>query len=202
MIKIINLMLVTAGVCFALFAFMASLVAPQESKVITSSEFELVEFVEQAKDSKVIVRQQLKPLPEPKIVDIKPTTLSASTTDTVMVNINVPGPNITGTDLIDMNSHGMGTGEARPIVRVSPKYPLDAQRDGKEGWVQLAFSILANGSVGDVAVIAAEPKRVFNKEAVRALKKWKYKPKVIDGKPMKQLGMSIMLEFKMDQSNS
>ena len=31
--------------------------------------------------------------------------------------------------------------------------------------------------------LEAQPKRVFDKEARRALRKWKYKPKVVDGVP-------------------
>ena len=47
-------------------------------------------------------------------------------------------------------------------------------------------------------VFANKPKRIFDKEAKRALRKWKYKPKVVDGKPMRQPGLSVQLDFKMD----
>ena len=50
-------------------------------------------------------------------------------------------------------------------------------------------------------VIDAEPKRVFDKEAKRALRKWKYKPKVVDGKAMKQVGLTVRLDFNMDGGN-
>jgi protein TonB len=32
------------------------------------------------------------------------------------------------------------------------------------------------------------------------LGKWKYKPKIEDGKPMKQFGLTVQLDFKLDQS--
>ena len=87
-----------------------------------------------------------------------------------------------------------------PIVRIEPKSPAQAARDGKEGWVKLSFTINEVGGVEDVDVIDADPKRVFDREAKRALRKWKYKPKVEDGKPMKQPGMKVQLDFKLDQS--
>ena len=82
-----------------------------------------------------------------------------------------------------------------------PKYPTQAARDGKEGWVQLSFTIDELGGVTDVEVIDAEPKRIFDREAKRALRKWKYRPKIIDGKPQKQPGLQVQLDFKLNQGN-
>ena len=49
----------------------------------------------------------------------------------------------------------------------------------------------------EVEVIDADPKRIFDKEAKRALRKWKYKPKVVDGTPLRQTGLTVQLDFKM-----
>jgi protein TonB len=92
-------------------------------------------------------------------------------------------------------------GDATPIVRIEPKYPIEAARDGKEGWVQLRFTINELGGVDDVEVIDAEPKRIFDREAIRALRKWKYRPKVEDGKPVRQPGIQVQLDFKLNQGN-
>jgi protein TonB len=76
---------------------------------------------------------------------------------------------------------------------------MTAQRNGTEGWVKLSFSINVVGGVEDVVVIEAEPKRVFNREAKRALKRWKYKAKIVDGKPVRQTGLTVQLDFSMEQ---
>lgn len=92
-------------------------------------------------------------------------------------------------------------GEARPIVRVNPKYPISAARDGIEGWVVLAFDISEIGEVINISVIDSKPKRIFDKAAKRALKKWKYRAKYIDGSAITQRGLNVQLEFKMGQQS-
>jgi protein TonB len=116
------------------------------------------------------------------------------------LTFNMPSVNLAGANT-GMSAPGAGfgrDGDASPIVRIDPKYPPQAARDGKEGWVKLSFSINEIGGVEDVEVIEAQPKRVFDREAKRALRKWKYKPKVVDGKPLRQQGLTVQLDFKMD----
>jgi protein TonB len=90
-------------------------------------------------------------------------------------------------------------GEATPIVRIDPKYPVQAARDGREGWVKLQFTINELGGVEDIVVLEAEPKRLFDREARRALAKWKYRPKIVDGKAEKQFNMFVQLDFTLEQ---
>ncbi|MBU2969640.1 energy transducer TonB [Pseudoalteromonas sp. C2R02] len=101
---------------------------------------------------------------------------------------------------IKMPTMTSSQGEATPLVRITPKYPITAARDGKEGWVQLGFTISEIGTVISPYIINSEPKRVFDKEAIRALRKWKYKPKMVEGNAVAQTGQSIQLDFKLDKS--
>ena len=89
--------------------------------------------------------------------------------------------------------------DARPIVRVNPKYPVDASRNGIEGWVKLGFDIGTLGEVINVRILDANPKHIFNKAAKQAVKKWKYRPKMVEGNPVIQQNFSVQLDFKMDQ---
>ncbi|MBW3698118.1 energy transducer TonB [Vibrio sp. T187] len=87
--------------------------------------------------------------------------------------------------------------QAMPLYRVEPRYPAKALKRGAEGYVVMQFTIDETGRPVDVEVLEANPRRMFEREAVRALKKWKYQPKVIDGKSIAQLNQTVRLEFKL-----
>ena len=70
------------------------------------------------------------------------------------------------------------------LSRLPPQYPYRAKRRGTEGWVKVSFEITAEGGVRDVVVIDADPPDVFDHEAIRAVSKWKFKPRIRDGKPV------------------
>ena len=55
------------------------------------------------------------------------------------------------------------------------------------------------GTVANVTILEAKPRKIFNKAAKRALLKWRYKPKVVDGKAVGQKGQKVNLEFKLDK---
>lgn len=90
-----------------------------------------------------------------------------------------------------------GDADVIPIVRIEPQYPREALMRGIEGWVQLRFTINPDGSVADPEVIAAEPPRLFNREAVRAILRWKFRPRIVDGQPVSRQAEQI-IEFKIN----
>ena len=55
-----------------------------------------------------------------------------------------------------------------------------------DGWVDLQFMVMTDGSVGDVSVVGADPAGVFETPAMDAVRKWKYQPILRDGKPINQ----------------
>ena len=67
-----------------------------------------------------------------------------------------------------------GKADAHPIVRIEPLYPRQAAEQGIEGSVVLGFTLTKEGATANVRVISAEPKKVFEREAVKALEQWKY----------------------------
>lgn len=85
-----------------------------------------------------------------------------------------------------------------PLVRVNPQYPIQAMERGIEGWVEVRFTISATGAVRNPEIIASEPGSIFNRAAIEAIRKWKYKPKIEDGVPVERPGVAVRLVFKLE----
>ncbi|MDM4767250.1 energy transducer TonB [Pelomonas sp. SE-A7] len=61
------------------------------------------------------------------------------------------------------------------IKKVPPEFPREAAQKGiANGSVKAELTIGADGTVTDVKILEAEPKRVFDKAVIAALKEWKY----------------------------
>jgi len=188
-----------AAMTFAAFAFMQYLISGEQRAPVKPGGDIIVEIFQAPEDSKVRHIQKIQPPPPMPKVPQKAPPLDTSAdpvlaiSDFTPVTIDDFGGDIN-------NTINRLTGDATPIVRITPKYPTTAARDGIEGWVQLSFSISPTGEVIDPVVINAEPKRTFDREAIRAIKRWKYRPKVIEGVAQLQTGQTVQLDFKLDNS--
>ena len=69
-----------------------------------------------------------------------------------------------------------------PLVQVDPDYPPRAKQQGIEGWVEVGFQITPVGTVDNAVVLRSDPPYVFDRAAIQAIRKWRYNPKVVDGK--------------------
>ena len=67
----------------------------------------------------------------------------------------------------------------------------------EKGYVRVIFDLAADGSVENANVVDQAPGRVFEQAALRAIIKWKYRPKVVDGKAIKRKGLKVQLDFKI-----
>ena len=89
-------------------------------------------------------------------------------------------------------------GDIIPLVVIRPMYPRDAAMKGIEGWVKVEFIITEIGTVKDPRVIDSDPPRIFNREALRAILKWKFKPRVVDGVAVERPATQIV-GFDLEQ---
>ena len=97
---------------------------------------------------------------------------------------------------------GAGTGvgsEAVPLVRVNPLYPPRAQSRGVEGWVLLRFTITPQGTTKDIEVLDADPKGYFERAAKDAVRKYKYKPRIVDGAAVDWPGVQLVISFEIEE---
>jgi protein TonB len=88
-------------------------------------------------------------------------------------------------------------GDVIPIVRIDPEWPRQALIEGTDGWVEVEFTILPDGSVEDPVVTASEPPRLFDRNALRAILRWKFKPRIIEGEAVSRRAAQ-RIDFVMD----
>jgi len=135
----------------------------------------------ETKREKVI---QPKPEKMPEIPQISSQTAGIDSGGVSSVSVSFDTSNL---------GHGISVGSDRdviPLVRINPEYPTRARERGIEGWVQVEFTITAAGTVADAKVVDAEPKGLFDRAALEAIGRWKYNPKVVDGRAMERRVLS------------
>jgi protein TonB len=69
------------------------------------------------------------------------------------------------------------------ISKIAPDYPPQARRRKVEGFVELEFRVATSGNAEDIRVLRSEPEGLFDRNAVRALMRWKFKPAERNGVP-------------------
>ena len=106
----------------------------------------------------------------------------------------------------DFQSDNKGSGVAgytnqdrgvSPVFRINPIYPRRAALQNIEGFVILQFDITETGQTDNISVIQASPPQIFNSNAIQALRKWKYKARIENGKPVRQTNVQVQLDFKL-----
>ncbi len=86
-------------------------------------------------------------------------------------------------------------GKSRPLFVMQPLYPVF--KDGKkpQGWVLLEFDVSTAGRVENAKIIESLPQKLFDKVTMDAARTWRFKPKVEEGKRVKQTNTRARLVF-------
>lgn len=81
---------------------------------------------------------------------------------------------------------------------VAPGYPARALERSVEGWVELEYTVAADGTTRDVVVRSAEPVGIFDQAAIRAVQRWRYEPRMVNGAVVEQR-VETRVRFKMEK---
>lgn len=92
---------------------------------------------------------------------------------------------------------GLPDGDMLPIVKVAPIYPNRAATRGIEGFVLLEFTVDERGAVLDPRVVESSPSGVFDRSALNAVVRFKYKPRVVNGTAVRVQGVLHRLTFEL-----
>ena len=188
-------------VTFGLFYLMQALILGKDMK-LDKAGGSMIDFVRLKKDTDLELKKRKMPDKKEPEEPPPPPDLSMARTNkpsqdmgdmafAIDVDVDMGGTNI---------AIAASDSDVVPIVRVSPQYPLRASERGIEGWVEVEFTISKLGTVKDPFVLNSHPSSIFDRSALKAIRKWKYNPKIEDGEPIERPGVKVRLKF--DLSNN
>ncbi len=187
--------LVTLGVLF----MMQALIATGKKKLDESGTRHFVDFV-RVERSETVERKERRaekpadpeappdiPQPQTETVDPMRMDVSVGTSIPIRERITISGLEMAVSD-----------GEYLPIVKIAPAYPMTARSRGIQGYCTVEYTVTAAGTVKDVVVIDADPKGIFDKTSVDAARKFKYKPRVVNGEPIAVRGVRNIFRYQLE----
>jgi protein TonB len=195
-----------------LFYLMQFLIDSGEKALTEGKAGQIVDFTRVKEVAAVETRKRRPkppPLPDEAPKVIKP-TLQADTNPEAWSNrFEAPITDVAVNSSLNFRSDG----EYLPILKVQPNYPQRALERGLVGWVVVEFTVDEIGRVIDPIVVdncvltwtpeleqcADSPRKTFDKSALSAAARFKYKPKVIDGQAIATVGVRNMITFSLDE---
>ena len=192
-------------VACVLFLVMHQLISGEAGKRADASSGDIVGMirVKEAEQMRVKARVRPEKPPPPKAPPPPPALKTRSNEkpartplDVRMPDIDIP--NTGGGPFLGVWSPGEAAaeGEAVPIVRIDPQWPRQALEEGIEGFVRLEVLIGTDGGTKDVKVLESKPGSLFVRNAIRAVQRWKFKPKIVDGVAMERWARTT-IEFEL-----
>ncbi len=76
-------------------------------------------------------------------------------------------------------------------------YPRKALRLEREGYVIIEFDVAQDGSVIAPYVLEGEPAGLFNRAAMKSIRKWIYEPSTYDGVPVQVNDVQVRINFNL-----
>lgn len=195
--RVMGVVLLAAGVTIALFLVMKVLVTGQEYKIEEEFASIGINFVRVERDEESRTKDRALKRPskvEPEEPPPPPKLLQPNRPNVDKASMSA---DMGAFDLAGLNLNAPVDGDTLAIVRVLPRYPSRALSRGIEGWVLLEFAIDELGLAVNPVVIESEPSGIFDRAATSAVKRWKYRPMIEDGRPRMRPGVRQLISFEI-----
>ncbi len=188
------------AVTIGLLWLMQFLIATGEEAISKEPKKYYLDFV-RVRQQEVINTEEPKPEKPPKPQqpppDIPPPSQDDINPDAQVIGVRPPAS--TGNaDIAGPGELAYSDGEYLPIVRVAPIYPNRALSRGLEGYVDLMFTVTTAGTVRD-PVVTYSTSSLFESAAKKAVLKFKYKPRIVDGQPVDVPGVETRIRFELEK---
>lgn len=187
-------------VTLSLLFLMQVLIATGKTALTKPRDRAKLEFV-RVKRNEALNVEDFTPEKPPKPPETPPETppQDMDNIDPTAPTINVAPPTVaTDTSIGGPGGMNIAEGDYLPIVRVAPVYPARALSRGLEGYVDMGFTVTTTGTVRDPVVLFSTSS-LFERAAMRAVLKFKYKPRVVDGVPVDVPNVKTRITFKIEE---
>ncbi len=193
----------TAAAVFMLWLMQLLVTSPSQTLPTVDSR-RLVDFVRLKREEKLQLKERTPPPPPDKALppprprlDMRTDSQPPSPQLSMDMNLDVPlnfgdGPWIGPQTVMQTDSSFV------PLSRLPPQYPYKAAQRGIEGWVRVEFDVTETGSVEHVEVIESEPPGVFDRAAIRAVSRWRFKPRIVNGEAVPGKATQVV-DFKLEK---
>lgn len=191
--------LIGTVVTLSLLFVMQLLIASGKHALTDPRERYKLDFV-RIKRSEDLNTADLTPEKPPKPPETPPETppQDLDNIDPNAPKISIAAPQINAdTNIGGPGGMNIAEGDYLPIVRVAPVYPTRALARELEGFVDMSFTVTVTGTVKD-AIVLQSTSSLFERAATRAVLKFKYKPRVVDGIPVEVVGVRTRITFRLE----
>lgn len=197
--RYVSAILLALGVTYGLLFVMSQLIASGIPVITDQKSGTIVDFVRIKQDETVHTKK--REVEKPEKPEVPPPAMPKPQIDLDKVNLKTNANVNFNTSLnISADSLASSDGDYLPIVKVAPVYPRRALSRGIEGYVILEFMVTKLGTVENIQVVEANPPGYFERAAIKAASRFKYKPKVINGEPVDVAGVRNQITFKIDDN--
>lgn len=87
--------------------------------------------------------------------------------------------------------------ELIPMRHITPAYPESAQQQGIEGFVDVSFTVTAEGSVTNIVVVDSNPSGIFDSEALTAAARLRFEPRIVLDEPIAVNDVAYRFEWEL-----
>jgi periplasmic protein TonB len=186
-------------ITMALLWVMQYLIVTGVQAVTEERTFRFVDFIRAQRDERVQTRdekvERVAEAQPPPPMQLERQFDDMDTAGTAVRVIGISAPRVTHE--VSIGREGFySDGEYMPIVQVAPLYPRRAEDLGLEGYVILEFTVTREGTVRDPRVIESSHS-IFDRAAIEAALRFRYRPRVIDGEPVEVPGVRFRITFEL-----
>ncbi|MEO1040465.1 MAG: energy transducer TonB [Pseudomonadota bacterium] len=193
---------IAAVVTFLLFMLMQRLILVDEVVIEEAGDEIRISISEEVEEVSVRERdltpddvEQVDPPPPPPQIERQAAEQPTESMSSIVGDL----PAFETPDLNSGNiSFSVSDRDAQPLVRIEPQYPMRAAERGVQGTCDVSFDVTPDGTPTNIQIITCDSS-LFERASIRAVERWRYNPKIVDGTAVARRGVRTQFDFRLEE---